>query len=213
MTILEAATELGEIGAGIQMTPNVARLLVRWGVADEIGPNLVEYERLNLRNKEGRLVGRTDAPGTGGPGRWTGAPWWLVHRMHLHEGLVKVAARQGVEIVTGARVAKIERQPRSGGDKKVRVRDESGREWDFDFVIGADGLNSITRKTILPDIQPTPPTTNTAAYRAVVPMDLIKRDPLTRGLVQRNEMNVWMGYTQGQEHGYIITYPISGVVC
>ena len=31
VTVLEAAPELGEIGAGIQMTPNVARLLVNWG--------------------------------------------------------------------------------------------------------------------------------------------------------------------------------------
>lgn len=31
VTVLEAAAELGEIGAGIQMTPNVSRLLMKWG--------------------------------------------------------------------------------------------------------------------------------------------------------------------------------------
>jgi len=30
VTVLEAAAELGEIGAGIQMTPNVSRLLIKW---------------------------------------------------------------------------------------------------------------------------------------------------------------------------------------
>jgi hypothetical protein len=40
VTVLEAAPELGEIGAGIQMTPNVARLLVDWGVDQVIGDNL-----------------------------------------------------------------------------------------------------------------------------------------------------------------------------
>lgn len=31
VTVLEAAAVLGDIGAGIQMTPNVARLLQKWG--------------------------------------------------------------------------------------------------------------------------------------------------------------------------------------
>lgn len=104
VTILESAAELGEIGAGIQMTPNAARLLQRWGVAEAIGPDLVQFDRLNLRTKEGRVVGGTDAPGGGGPERWAKAPWWLVHRMHLHDGLVRVAREKGVVVVTGARV-------------------------------------------------------------------------------------------------------------
>lgn len=44
VTVLEAALELGEIGAGIQMTPNVARLLIKWGVDKVIGDDLVEFE-------------------------------------------------------------------------------------------------------------------------------------------------------------------------
>ncbi|ROW11299.1 hypothetical protein VMCG_00867 [Cytospora schulzeri] len=207
VTILESAAELGEIGAGIQMTPNVARLLQRWGVADVIGSNLVTYDRMNLRTKDGRVVGRTDAPGNGGPERWAGAPWWLVHRMHLHDGLVQVARQRGVELVTGARVAGIKYQVEEG--ERVHVRDVKGRDWDFDLVIGADGLNSITRKTILPDVTPTPPT-NLAAYRATVPMEKVKGDPITRELVEKPTINVWMGAKEGEEHGYVITYPISG---
>ena len=75
--ILEAAQEIGEIGAGIQMTPNVARLLIRWGVDKAIGENLVEFDDLNLRNKHGELVGHAKMDSR----RWTGVPWWLVHRM------------------------------------------------------------------------------------------------------------------------------------
>lgn len=59
MTVLEAALELGEIGAGIQMTPNVSRLLIKWGVADVIGENLVEFEELNMRRWDGTKVGYT----------------------------------------------------------------------------------------------------------------------------------------------------------
>lgn len=59
VTVLEAAPELGEIGAGIQMTPNVAMLLMKWGVSEVIGENLVEFEELNMRRRDGTKVGYT----------------------------------------------------------------------------------------------------------------------------------------------------------
>lgn len=207
VTVLEAAPELGEIGAGIQMTPNVARLLIRWGVADKIGSNLVSFDRLNLRLKDGRVVGRTDAPGNGGPEKWAGAPWWVVHRMHLHDGLLQVGREKGVELVTGARVAEISHRVTAG--EKVTVRDETGNSWAFDLVIGADGVNSVTRRSILPDVKPAP-MTNIAAYRAVVPMEMVKKDPLARELVEKPTMDIWMSAAEGKAHGYVITYPISG---
>ncbi|CZR57886.1 uncharacterized protein PAC_07775 [Phialocephala subalpina] len=43
VAVLEAAAELGEIEAGIQMTPNSSRLLIRWGISDIIGDNLCTW--------------------------------------------------------------------------------------------------------------------------------------------------------------------------
>jgi hypothetical protein len=37
------------------MTPNVSRLLIKWGVADVIGENLVEVEELNMRRRDGTV--------------------------------------------------------------------------------------------------------------------------------------------------------------
>jgi salicylate hydroxylase len=39
------------------MTPNVSRLLIRWGVDKVIGDNLEEFEEINLRRKDGTKVG------------------------------------------------------------------------------------------------------------------------------------------------------------
>src|ERR1700753_1709997 len=75
VTVLEAAPQLGEIGAGIQMTPNVARLLEQWGVASVIGDNLVEFDEVNMRRKDGTKVGYTRiVPDTR---QALGHPWWL----------------------------------------------------------------------------------------------------------------------------------------
>ena len=59
------------------MTPNVSRLLIKWGVDKIIGNDLVRHEEMNLRRRDGTIVGHS------GPGRIErelGFPWWVVHR-------------------------------------------------------------------------------------------------------------------------------------
>jgi salicylate hydroxylase len=197
VTVLEAAPELGEIGAGIQMTPNVARLLVKWGVSEVIGDNLVEFEELNMRRRDGTRVGYTRMiPDVR---RNPGCPWWLVHRMHLHEGLVKVTRKAGAELVIDARVVDIDWT----SSKKVSVTTETGQKYTFDLLVGADGVKSVVRRKILPHVKPAPLTGN-CAYRAIVPYSKIRADPELKELVEKLTMEVWMS-----DKSYIISYPIS----
>ncbi|KAL6249364.1 hypothetical protein RBB50_003217 [Rhinocladiella similis] len=185
-----------KIGAGIQMTPNVSVLLQRWGVDTVIGNNLVQIEELNMRRKDGTLVGHTKISTLE---HTLGHPWWLVHRAHLHEGLAAVARSVGAEIVIDAQVTSIEYQT----SDTVTVETYKHQTFTFDLLVGADGINSITRKILFPNAHPEPPTTN-CAYRAVVPYDRIREDPIARELIQKRTMEVWMA-----ENAYIITYPIS----
>lgn len=155
VTILEAAAELGEIGAGIQMTPNVSRLLIRWGVADIIGDDLVQCKNINMRDRNGKVTQRTELyPKTV---REFGFPWWMVHRHHLHTGLAEGARRHGVKIVVDARVKTLsyERGP-------VEVETMKGAKYSFDFLIGSDGIKSVVRSTLFPDVKPRAPTNNAA---------------------------------------------------
>ncbi|OAG42032.1 hypothetical protein AYO21_03767 [Fonsecaea monophora] len=200
VTVLEAAPELGEIGAGIQMTPNVARLLMKWGVDKVIGDDLVEFEELNMRRKDGTLIGYTKTiPNV--RNYLGGVPWWLVHRMHLHAGLAEVARREGADLVIDARVEEIDWT--SSPSNKVTVTTARGQSWTFDLLIGADGVRSTVRKAIMPHVKPAPPTGN-CAYRAIVPYDEIRRDPVAKELIEKLTMEVWMA-----DKSYIISYPIS----
>lgn len=71
-----------------------------------------------------------------------------------------------------------------------------------DLIIGADGVKSLTREYVVgkPD-KPTP--TGDAAYRAIIPADLLLRDPDLRPLVETPEMVGWLGPA-----GHIMTYNI-----
>jgi len=66
-----------QIGAGIQMTPNVARLLRRYGIDKEIGDNLVRYKEMHLRRANGKRVGYVLVSRME---KAAGEKWWLVHR-------------------------------------------------------------------------------------------------------------------------------------
>ncbi|KAK5467497.1 hypothetical protein LTS15_000470 [Exophiala xenobiotica] len=201
VTVLEAAEELGEIGAGIQMTPNVARFLLRWGVSDIIGPDLVQCDRINMRGKDGQLVAFSDLTRIV---RDYGYPWWVVHRHHLHSGLAESCRRHGVQLVIDARVEKIEYDDNADAEtKQVKVTTVKGKQYTFDLLVGSDGLKSVVRKKLFPNVKPAALTKN-AAYRAVIPYSQVfAKIPEARGVLG-NAIDVWQA-----PGSYFISYPMS----
>lgn len=199
VTVLEAAAELGEIGAGIQMTPNVARLLLRYGVSDIIGDNLIQCDRINMRSPDGELIGFSDMKRIV---RDFGFPWWVVRRDHLLAGLAEGCRRHGVKLVTGARVEKVDYGDDEPG-AKVRVTAERGQEFSFDLLVGSDGLRSTIRRTLFPDVKPAALTFN-AAYRAVIPYkEVFAKVPESRAVLGNN-IDVWTA-----PGSYFIAYPMT----
>ena len=63
---------------------------------------------------------------------------------------------------------------------------QKGVRHTFDLVVGSDGVQSVVRKTLFPDVKPRPPTGN-CAYRAIVPFEQVRNDPITRDLVEDAE--------------------------
>jgi salicylate hydroxylase len=172
--------------------------LIRYGVDKVIGDNLVSFQELNMRRKDGTKIGYTKISRVEAA---TGSPWWLVHRHHLHNGLVEVARQNSVQIIIDSRVSTIQQLDNG----RVSVASEKGAKYEFDLVIGSDGVQSIIRRSLFPDVKPRPPTGN-CAYRAIVPYDEIRADPMTREIVEDADgnlvrtMEVWMAPT-----GYVIS--------
>ena len=97
MRVLEKAAEFGEIGYGIQMGPNVARMLERLGVLKSLEPASVFPEALifadALTNEE---ISRISL-GKAFVARYK-FRYFVIHRRDLHGGLLQ-ACRQREEIV------------------------------------------------------------------------------------------------------------------
>ncbi|EHY60667.1 FAD-dependent monooxygenase OpS4 [Exophiala dermatitidis] len=195
VTLLEAAKELGEIGAGIQVFPNVSRLLIRWGVDELIGRNLILVDEINTWSADNQLIARFD-PKLGA--KQAGFPHWLVRRDHLHAGLTEFARRHGVEMKVGSRVDTLEYS-----EDTVKVRTTSGVEHSFDLLVGSDGIKSTIRRTLFPDVVPQAAST-VAAFRGILSYEeVFAQVPEARQLL-RNTMDGWIG-----PNGYILLYPLS----
>ncbi|KAK4688408.1 hypothetical protein P7C73_g1701, partial [Tremellales sp. Uapishka_1] len=184
VTVLEAAVKLGEVGAGIQLTPNVTRLMKRWGLFPRLEPLAVEPRSIYFRRwSTGEAIGLTRlVPDFE---QAFGSPYWVVHRAHLHEALLDRAKELGAAVHVNS-----------------RTRETT---YSADLILGCDGLKSVTRSHFLNGNDPGPSPSPYCAYRATVPMELLKADPELAPLVEHADLSVWIG-----DRRHVMSYPING---
>jgi len=162
--VLERAAELGEIGAGIQISPNGMKVFRAMGMEDAIAKNAFLPEALEMRfGRSGRQIFQIEAR-QAIVERW-GAPYLHLHRADLVETLQRLLlARQPDAVRLDASCAMYQQT-----GERASVTLESGEIVEGDLVVGADGIHSIIRSQMLgadyADF------TGNIAWRAVVPMD------------------------------------------
>lgn len=115
-----------------------------------------------------------------------GEGMYPIHRADFHTVLADEARRLGVDIQLGAIVSGIDFE-----DARVRLlgREEAVQA---DVVIGADGLNSVSRELLLGRKDP-PHRTGDLAYRLTVKEADMRAHPVLRELVDRKSSDVWLG--------------------
>jgi salicylate hydroxylase len=167
--LLEQAAEFGEVGAGLQIGPNVMKVLDRLGVMDQIEQVAFLPDNLILMDAiEGVELTRISL-GKDFRARFT-YPYATLHRADLHSILTAACAEQDlVTLSTGSKIVGFTQD----GDG-VEVQLASGEVIAGSVLIGADGLWSATRQQIVGDGDPR--VTGHVAYRAVLPTDEIPED-------------------------------------
>ena len=159
--LLERAPMFTEVGAGIQLGPNVVRVLNGWGLGDALTAVAAFPECLQVRNA---VSGATlaELPLGQRTVRRYGAPYATVHRGDL-QGLLMgaVCQRDDVDLRVSNEVLRF-----TETSSAVCVTTAAGVTLDGEALVGADGLWSRVRQQLLGDGAPR--VTGHLAYRALV---------------------------------------------
>lgn len=191
--VLERAGAFGEVGAGIQLGPNVTRILHGWGLERPLARIAAFPDRLQVRSAvDGSQLGVL--PLGSAMRRRYGAPYATVHRADLHHLLLDaVRSQDGVQLELDNELLAFD-QPPDGG---VSVSAAGGRELRARVLLGADGLWSTVRQLLLDDGDAQP--TGHLAYRA-----LLRQADLPVAL-HSQQVTAWLG---PQLH--VVQYPVRG---
>ncbi|KAH9837783.1 uncharacterized protein C8Q71DRAFT_561138 [Rhodofomes roseus] len=183
VTMIESAAAIGDVGAGIQVSPNVTRLLVRWGIGDALAKIAVKPARfVTRRYSNGKIIGVTPLNGEGVT--TPELPYYNVHRADLHRLLYERVAPH-VTLRLNSKVVSVDPEAPS-------LTLESGEVLRGDLVIGADGVHSTLQQAVVGKKIPATPTGD-AAYRALIPTELLLKDPDLKSFVENPEVTSWMG--------------------
>lgn len=165
VSIHERVIEPHEVGAGLQISPNGAKVLHALGLQAAIDKVAFRSSAAQLRlAHSGALVLETPL-GNAMEQRY-GAPWYQVHRSDLYELLFEAVSER-----CGANAIHVGHELVSCADEGARVAAQfaNGDSDKADVLIGADGIHSRTRACVFgPD---KPVYTGHVAWRGVVPAE------------------------------------------
>ena len=159
--LFERADAFTEVGAGVQLGPNVVRRLDAWGLLGALQAVAAFPDRLQVRSaRDGRELASLRLGDTATL-RY-GAAYATIHRADLH-GLLLAAVRMREQAALHTGRAVLRHAQEGGG---VAVELAGGARAEGCALIGADGLRSGTRAQLLGEA----PTRASGhlAYRAVV---------------------------------------------
>ncbi|GAB4216572.1 MAG: FAD-dependent monooxygenase [Rhodoferax sp.] len=190
LRVLERAAVFSEVGAGIQLGPNVTRVLHQWGLRAALDAVVSAPERLRVRSAiTGEGLAQM-ALGRAFVARY-GAPYVTIHRADLHGILAQTLRRfDNVTLQLGATVQGVEPT-----DTGVRVQLVGDDQLSGDALIGADGGFSAVRQQLWADGVPKP--TGHLAYRALV------RQADLPATLRTDDITVWMG-----PRLHLVQYPV-----
>ncbi|WP_291912329.1 FAD-dependent monooxygenase [Limnohabitans sp.] len=190
--VFEQASQLGELGAGLQISPNGSRVLLALGLGEALQSCVSQ-----ARGKEIRMWNTGQ--------RWKlfdlgddclarfGAPYWMVHRGDLHRVLLDAfEARSDRPVRLNARVVQAHNI-----DAGVSFELNDGSQHSAAVLLAADGVHSVLREQLLGEDKAQ--FTGLLAWRGLVPVERVSEH--LRAQVGTN----WVG-----PGAHVITYPVRG---
>lgn len=192
VTVLEQAARLEEAGAGIQLSPNAARLLIALGLKERLQAHVTTPALVAVRSgRTAREIVRIPL-GDVAAQRY-GAPYWVIHRGDLQAALVQaVRDTSAITLQLGTKVAGY--TTHADGITVQTGPGTDGAAVSGIALIGADGLWSAVRTQLHGSVPPR--FGRRTAWRATVPAQALPD-------VGKDVVGLWLG-----TNAHLVHYPI-----
>lgn len=158
--IFERANEIGEVGAGISLWANAIKAIRELGLGDKLSQMSRSQMSGGLRSWRGGIL--TGALPSNTELTFDGPLVIVVHRAELHAALLQSLNNDSIRL--GYECTEFEQT-----SEGVTARFANGSEERGDFLIGADGINSVVRAQLFGKSKPR--YSGYTAWRAVVGFD------------------------------------------
>ncbi len=193
--LYERAPAFTEVGAGVQLGPNVVRHLQAWGLQSALQEVASFPDRLAVRCAQGGGELASLGLGSAVVQRY-GAAYATIHRADLH-GLLRdgAAALADVGWRLGHAVAGYHEDGAAVGLRLVRQTDGAQVEVEGDALVGADGLHSRVRAQLL--AEGATRSRGHLAYRALVSQSALPPS------LRSQQVTVWLG-----PRLHVVHYPV-----
>jgi salicylate hydroxylase len=188
----EQAPALGEIGAGIQVSPNACRVLQSLGVMDDVRAMAANPTEYRFRLFESGETLQTIVLGDEFLARHA-FPYLTVHRADLHRALTnRLMALDPNALHLNSRAIEFHEDADA-----IAVRFEGGHIAEGDLLVGADGIKSVIRNQILGPAAAT--YTGDQAWRVIVEADRLP------DAFRPRSVDIWVGPGR-----HAVIYPLRG---
>ncbi|KAJ5876286.1 Monooxygenase FAD-binding [Penicillium soppii] len=185
--VLEAAHEIKEVGAGIQILPNSSRVLQHWGLEKSLTPHMTIPRVCNFLGWKGNFISSMNFRESekNYPGTW----YRDFHRADLQQCLLDRAVELGVGLTCNARITDVSV---SGDGTTATATSFDGRRWTGDLIIGADGVFGKLTEELLGRVD-SPVKTGDLAFRVMLSTEEMQKDPELVEFVTDPQVNYWLG--------------------
>ncbi|MEB2400176.1 MAG: FAD-dependent monooxygenase [Alcaligenaceae bacterium] len=190
--VLEQAKELKALGAGLQLSPNATRVLHGLGLGPALaGVTIKPSEKCIRLWNTGQQWNLFDL-GNESVQRY-GYPYMMLYRPDLHDILLEALRQRAPgSIRMNARVRAVGQTT-----ENAYVELEDGTRLEGDALIGADGVHSITRESVI--AKDSPKFSGCIAWRGVIPIHTLPAS------MQGHSGVNWVG-----PGAHIVHYPVNG---
>ena len=183
-----------KVGAGIQLAPNITRILQRWGLLPQILAYSVEPQYLKLRSyRDGAVISATQIDPQ--LKMAYGVPYLVIHRADLAQVLLDKAKTLGVQTRFGSQITEID-------PSRSSVKFFNGEQFKYDLILGADGLHSMCRE-LIPGQTQQPFFPGDLAFRIVLPKSVWLESKDLLELTKRPAVQIFMG-----PDAHVVLYPL-----